>query len=577
MELDTKVHIITSIGVCLTIIGGLFFIPNIMVDRFTTPPAIWIKIIVGIAGILLVFASKNKLLLPPAKFLGLILIYFVFRIINGADWTFLLAEVFYFIVLFNGLKLNKNLKLTIGIICTSSAFCVAVFGFMQYIGYIQPYHAVFHVTGPFSNPAGLGCFLAISFPIILTLLHSSNLKIKIPLIAICVFIFMVICLSASRTALLSVLMVLITYYCIKTLRLKFTIIFGCILLVIASLLYIINPASANGRILIWTCCLQIIESNLWFGIGIGNFQKDYMMAQAEFFKTHPASTNVMLAGNVQHPFNEFIGLFVEQGIIGTVLVTCILGYAIKCMFRYSNEDRRVILMILLSFMICSLFSYPFHYPIFHILLITLVAIMMNDAPKIEIGFLGWKSLSVISLLFVFLISNSIKKGVYEIKWKHRYMEVEERDISKQDVMEFSALYQSKYLKSKGSFLYNYAVILYNSGNYKESLCVLESCRHRINDYNVELLCGFTNQALKNYQHAEEAFLTASYMIPGRILPQYELMKLYASTGQTSAAVRMAKKIIEQPVKKASREALFMKQEAIDFMSNNSMRKEGGDG
>ena len=57
-------------------------------------------------------------------------------------------------------------------------------------------------------------------------------------------------------------------------------------------------------------------------------------------------------------------------------------------------------------------------------------------------------------------------------------------------------------------------------------------------------------------------------IPNRLLPRYELMRLYNLTGQTSMAVRMAQEIVEQPLKITSPKTLLMKQEAMEYMSNN---------
>lgn len=563
----TEVIVLT--GVCLVMIGNVFCIPDVFVDRFRTPSVLLTGIIMGIWGIFWCLASPKKpFYLPDIKFLIGILVYMFYEIINGADGVFLLMNLCYFLFLFDGLCRCKRVKPVIGVICLLLACCTSLFAFLQYLNCIPSYHAVFTVTGPFDNPAGLACLLAVLFPVTLLFLASRTLIIKILSVAIGIFIIGIILLSASRTALLSVFVVLVIYSCYKMLHWKLSILLGCISLLIIYLLYKINPASADGRILVWNCCLMMITDNIWTGIGIGNFQKDYMMAQADFFKLHPGSSDAMLAGNVQHPFNEFIGLLAEQGVIGFVLVACLLGYVIRQVYLHVASDRKIILLFLLSFAVCSSFSYPFDYPIFHILLITLVAVMLSNDPKVEVKFPKWRFLFLILLFFLFLISDSIRKGHDELRWYNACSAVEEGEISKQDVERFSSLYNNSYLKDNGDFLYNYAVILYEVAEYSKCLSVLERCQSRIRDYDVQLLIGYNNLALKDYCSAENAYQTASRMIPNRLLPRYELMRLYNLTGQTSMAVRMAQEIVEQPLKITSPKALLMKQEAMEYMSNN---------
>jgi Lipid A core - O-antigen ligase and related enzymes len=65
-----------------------------------------------------------------------------------------------------------------------------------------------------------------------------------------------------------------------------------------------------------------------FGHGIGGFQREYMLYQAEYFKNHPDSNYAMLADIVKHPFNEFL-LLVEQGLVGGLLVGLFIFFLSK--------------------------------------------------------------------------------------------------------------------------------------------------------------------------------------------------------------------------------------------------------
>lgn len=577
MKLEVKIsysYIIIIASTSLIIAGSIFFIPNIMVERFQTPPTLWIGIITGIMGVLLALLSNGmSIYLPTARFSILISTYALFRIINGDDWGFLLMKFCYFLILFNGLNYNKKMECIILKMLFSLALSVALFGIFQYIGFLPSFHSTFLVTGPFNNPAGIACLLAVLFPLIFIFLNSNKPSIKIISIIIGSSIIGVILLSDSRTALFSIITISAIYYFKKILHWKFIIVGGCALLSILYLLYMLNPNSANGRFLIWTCCFTIITNNIWAGIGIGNFQKEYMMSQAHFFTQYPDSSNAMLAGNIQHPFNELIGLCVEQGIIGVILVTCIWGYIIRNTCQHYTANSKIIVLILLSFAICSFFSYPFHFPAFHILLITFATIILNNGAKKRIKIQGKMIPCCILLLSSFLICDTIRKVRHELKWGEAFSAVEEKNVSKQELKDFSLLYNIDYLRNKGDFLYNYAVLFYEMKEYKKCIHVLESCKRKTNDYDVQLLTGYSYLAIKNYEYAERAFQTAANMIPNRVIPKYELMKLYASAGNTTEAVQIAQKITKQPLKKESPKTLFMKQEAIEYMLNHFKRKE----
>lgn len=559
----------TLIGLCLIISGSLFFIPDISTNRFHISTALWIE---GMSGVMaLLFAldfCRKKIVVPSLHFLLLMAVYAVYEIANGESWSSLLVTLVYFLSLFNILRAYNSTGIIVAALFLALALLSACLGGMQYIGSIPSFHSIFPITGTFNNPAGLACLLAVSFPISLAFFSSARTRLmKTYSLLIGMGMFIITLLSASRTAFLSILVTLALYYGYGRFLRKRVIVGCAFALALIILLYLINPVSANGRILIWTCCLRLITTHFWTGVGIGNFQKEYMMGQAEFFKSHPASALAFPADNIHYPFNEFIGLLVEQGIVGFILTMYIIGYAYRQMRIYSDATKKTVSLCLLSLAICSLFSYPFFYPIFRLLLLSLVALMMSRAPAIELKMQSWKLLTCMLLLLGFLCFDALSKGYNEYIWKSARTRLEEQNISAKDVESFSILYKNNYLKRNGNFLYNYAVILYEAGLYSKSLQIIESCKDRINDYDVQLLSGYNNLNLKNYVQAENDFQTASFMIPSRLLPRYKLMNLYISTNREVMAIEMAKNIIKLPLKTNSQEARYMKRQVEEYMYN----------
>lgn len=66
--------------------------------------------------------------------------------------------------------------------------------------------------------------------------------------------------------------------------------------------------SADGRLLIWQCGINMVKDAPWIGHGLGSFEAHYMDYQANFFKQCGQSRFSMLADNVKQPFNEYLGL-----------------------------------------------------------------------------------------------------------------------------------------------------------------------------------------------------------------------------------------------------------------------------
>lgn len=50
------------------------------------------------------------------------------------------------------------------------------------------------------------------------------------------------------------------------------------------------------------------------------FQAKYMDYQAKYFERNPNSEFINLADNVKYPFNEFIKIAVEFGLVGLILI-----------------------------------------------------------------------------------------------------------------------------------------------------------------------------------------------------------------------------------------------------------------
>lgn len=110
---------------------------------------------------------------------------------------------------------------------------------------------------------------------------------------------------------------------------------GTLIIAILVGLYFVKKDSADGRILIWQCSAHMFADKPLLGYGIGGFQREYMLYQAEYFRNHPGSSFIMLADIVKHPFNEYLLFLVEKGLMGGL----ILGFLFSILFGNTVKIR----------------------------------------------------------------------------------------------------------------------------------------------------------------------------------------------------------------------------------------------
>ncbi|MGV8138575.1 MAG: hypothetical protein AB2L20_25515 [Mangrovibacterium sp.] len=113
--------------------------------------------------------------------------------------------------------------------------------------------------------------------------------------------------------------------------------------------------------------------------------------------------------------------------------------------------------------------------------------------------------------------------------------------------EYRKLYLSG-LKRNPFFLYNYGAELNVAGKFDESIAILNECKKRFNDYDLQMLMADNYKALGKHGDSERHLKIAATMCPLRFMPLYELAKLYKATGRHEKAIALAKTILNKRVK-----------------------------
>ena len=302
------------------------------------------------------------------------------------------------------------------------------------------------------------------------------------------------------------------------------IIAGLVFIVGGWLIYQYKSASADGRLLIWRVSVDMIADAPCFGYGVNGFSKEYMIYQANYFKENPASYFVPVADNVVYPFNEFIRIWIQYGGVGLLLVI-LLVYSIWVNSNKSEESD-IMKAGLSALLIFSFFSYPFSvFPLllFYPFLCGLIKYRIYCNFRIT----SLKRILMILMIVILMIRTS-KDILFLESVSCSLLTLYEKDGS--DIS------HSDYEKIKGNANFNdyYATWLIQRSETKNERLkgIYPSC---------ETYCLLGNYYIEHgdYKLAEYYFQEASFMIPTRMRPKYNLWELYKDIGQSEKAIEIA--------------------------------------
>lgn len=453
----------------------------------------------------------------------------------------------------------KMRRTVYGFIVVSSCFLQAMFGVVQFLGLCQ-ISTTFKVTGSFDNPAGFAACLCVGFPFVGFLLLDRNKYIRYGGWMAGIVIALAVILSQSRAGIMS-----IAFICFILLNMKFfqKRWMKCLSLVCFALLlmgcYWMKKDSADGRLLIWRCSTDMVKDAPWFGHGIGSFEAHYMGYQADYFRQHGRNRYSMLADNVKHPFNEYLGVLLNFGLFGLLMMLAIAALLVRCYKKDSCTKKRIALYSLLSIGVFSCFSYPFTYPFTWIVTFLCIAILTGEYIA---RFLARPIIR--NTLCIFILLSSLG-GIY--MWVERVQaEKEWGKVSKFALCGMSGRALPTYAELERKFednpyfLYNYAAILLENKRYEESLQMALQCRKYWADYDLELIIGESYQELDKQELAKKYYDNASMMCPSRFLPLYKLFQLYKDVGDRKRMLTVAKLIIDKPMKIKTSAIRMMKRE-----------------
>ena len=322
-------------------------------------------------------------------------------------------------------------------------------------------------------------------------------------------------------------------------------------------LYFLKPDSASGRIPIWRNTLKMIGEHMPFGAGPNSFLAEYMSCQGAYFAEHPESRYAMLADNVAHPFNEYLLLGAEYGLFAWAL----FGLVAYCILK-APLKKTIPLLSLTSIALFACFSYPLRYS-FVIVLVAFGLSAMHSKPIVRFTLKPILKISL-SILLLIELGAAWKDILFEARWKQQINAV--MLGKKASALEsYNQLYLTR--NHNPYFLYNYGMILNDTGNYSLSYDILKECSQYLNDYDVQIGMGDICFRLKAYGKAEDHYVTASRMIPSRFAPLSRLLECYMEMQEEENAMHIAEEILRKQTKIPSTEIDEIRTKAFDYIKS----------
>lgn len=445
----------------------------------------------------------------------------------------------------------------------------SLYALAQFLKVLPSYNRYYTYTGSFENPAVFSMLLSLCVPIgvYMGYRNSASKKAREAWWLLSFMLLVFIGFSESRTGLIaavvsSLIVIMSESESIRTRILnKRTL---CILvpigLVVLFLLYRFKADSANGRLLMWRVCGEMIKDKPLVGFGLNGFTAHYMQYQADYLALHPGSPFILLADNVNNPFNEYLLVLVNYGIIGLLVLLGLLTLLFRKMLRQPNEYRYLLVGLTLAVMIWSFFSYPFSMPFIWVISALIVIPVLHGT--------GRNKKIMAPVAIILFCSMGIMQSVRCFRPEREWKVISQRSLmgdTEAVLPDYEHIHNR--LKRNGNFLYNYGAELHFAKHYQESLNILDECECFINDYDVLMLKGDCYQNLGDTLTAIGYYDQAGGMVPSRFLPLYYKMNLYKEMGDTANTIKTAKIIINKEIKvDRSKSTQRIVREATDFLN-----------
>ena len=478
--------------------------------------------------------------------LCLVLLYIV-HVIGDKEIQSVYNLSFYLFIFSVFCLINKYLKQesVYIILLAVSSLIESVIVILQLFHVIDTGQSVFTVTGTFGNPGPLGGFMSVCVSVMFPYLiyskrdsYTALEKIARYTVILALTVSLVLLpVTKSRAAMLALLLGAFVYF-LKYDSIRLFVKRYCILIIVVLSFalygaYKIRESSVNGRYLIYKIELNCIKKNALWGVGPGKWRGEFGLSQKDFFEgrinIEDGIVNIdpsvekerMLSDVPRFPFNEFLRVGMELGIIGLLLAVMSL-FMLCGRLKKINSSFFYGVIVLTVF---SLFSYPFSlffFKCFGFLCLSLAIIPISEG---EIKKVPWMLVAVITILFYLSIPvYAHSKAAHYLAISRPFYQLEDYE----KVVQYYSLIEDE-MKDDPDYLLEYGSALLALDRIEESERLLSDCLKRTNDYRALLFWGDLCFMKNDPKQAEKYYSDAFIMVPNRVKPLEKLAELYYKT------------------------------------------------
>ncbi|NLU91409.1 O-antigen ligase family protein [Chitinophaga sp. Ak27] len=502
------------------------------------------------------------------------------------DKPILLTLFYYFFRFTSRVKYSLSDYKCISLMLIFFAGITVLHGYLQYFNVLTSSREFFKVIGTFDNPSPYACLVAIIQVLSLYLVVNRkqlaglglSKTVTYTLVVLSAASLILLLILFSRTAwaaaFFSAAFILIPANMGTAspqagdrviVKWKWKMLVICI--ACCPLLLLLKSASTNGRMFIWKISLSLIPEHIVTGYGNNQFSLVYMAAQASHFESHPSSlAEISNAGVLHHPLNEYMLIAIEQGLAGLTLFVVLI---ILC-FRFRVLQQHCLLghivrLTLFIILFSALFSYPFFYTPFLILICYAIACCAELSPTTSIRLSPGKfcnnSGRVIAVILNGCLILYMSFYIYILTvWEKNY-KLSLRDDTRLLIPEYEKL-DNSVLHKDAMFLYNFACVLMQAGEYERAKQLFILSSESYSDVSLFNYLGVCYQDTGEYQEAEKSFRYAINMVPSRLQAKVNLLKLLLATNRLSEADKYCSAILRSKLKIANLKTTALLQEVI---------------
>jgi O-antigen polymerase len=222
----------------------------------------------------------------------------------------------------------------------------------------------------------------------------------------------------------------------------------------------------------------------------------------------------------------------------TILKSSILSALVFGMFAYPSEILPIKMVATLNIALLAGMAMP----------------LLEGEEKPFVSFvkkpsypLWFKSSFLIATVFALVMLQPQVKKLHQAQatWKDA-MELYNYNLYEQCLASYEKAYPV--LKNNGEFLINYGKALSMAEKHSQAVEILKQAQAYQTNTVLFTALGDSHFALEEYESAEQSYLQAASMAPGKFYPLYLLAKLYYASGQEHKAHEMANNLLSKEVK-----------------------------